>query len=61
MNMYEECVKCTMEGCLNCSSADSCNYCQEGYYLTGTSCKRDMPESNYIFIQNQNGILIQLR
>ena len=31
---------CNMEGCIKCSSSDSCSKCGMGYYLEGNTCKK---------------------
>ena len=33
---------CAMEGCIKCSSSDSCSECGMGYYLEGNTCKKCM-------------------
>jgi hypothetical protein len=49
-----------MIGCKNCSSINICNYCDKykGYYLTGSTCKRDLNASDYIYSQSQTGIIV---
>ena len=33
---------CDMEGCIKCSSSNSCSQCGMGYYLEGNTCKKCM-------------------
>ena len=37
LNFYDW---CQIEGCIKCSSSDSCSQCGMGYYLSGKTCKK---------------------
>jgi hypothetical protein len=61
MNQYELCSPCSIAGCLNCSGATFCNYCDHnrGYYLVGSTCVHDMNTSDFIYAQSQLGIIVE--
>jgi hypothetical protein len=46
---------------MNCTSVTFCLLCNEsqGYFLTESSCKYKFNETNYLYLQNVNGIIIQ--
>lgn len=56
-----ECFPCELQGCVNCSTVDICDECNvtAGYYLTGSTCKHDLNESDYIYSQSQTGIIVE--
>lgn len=61
-NSYAECMKCNIPGCLACNSDNFCLKCdtEDDYYFVGAICKKDPIKGSYLYLQNLEGIVIQL-